>query len=106
MELPQHCLGTVDGKHIAMKKPPNAGSYFYNYKGFHSIVLMAVADTTYKFLFVDVGAKGGASDGGTWSNSSLHDAELECLNQNKFQMIINQCPITSYGMTPLLSEPG
>ena len=72
-----NCLGAVNGEHIAMKKPPNAGSYYYNYKGFHTIVLMAVVDATYKFLYVDVGAEGGASDGGTWSNCSLHDAVEE-----------------------------
>ncbi|XP_077864210.1 uncharacterized protein LOC144349547 [Saccoglossus kowalevskii] len=71
------CLGAVDGNNITMKKPPNAGSYYYNYKGFHCIALMAVADATYKFLYVDVGAEGGASDGGTWSNCSLYDAVEE-----------------------------
>ncbi|XP_068234389.1 uncharacterized protein [Palaemon carinicauda] len=38
---------------------------------------MAVADVTYKFLYVDVGAEGGASPGGTWSNRSLYDAVEE-----------------------------
>ncbi|XP_071511878.1 uncharacterized protein [Diadema antillarum] len=38
---------------------------------------MAVADATYKFLYVVVGTEGGASDGGTWSNCSLHDAVEE-----------------------------
>ncbi|XP_068237141.1 putative nuclease HARBI1 [Palaemon carinicauda] len=76
MELPQ-LSGGVDGKHISMKKPPHAGSYYYNYKGFHSIILKAVLDATYKFLYVDVGAEGGALDGGTWSNCSLNDAVEE-----------------------------
>ncbi|XP_068227676.1 putative nuclease HARBI1 [Palaemon carinicauda] len=66
-----------------MKKQPNAGSYYYNYKGFHSIILMAVADATYKFLYVDVGAEGGALDGGTWSNYSMHDA----VEENKSGML-------------------
>ena len=76
MELPQ-LSGAVDGKHIAMKKPPNAGSYYYTYMGFHGIVLLAVADATYMFLYVDVGAESGASYGGTWSNYSPQDPVQE-----------------------------
>ena len=69
-----NCLGTVDGKHVAMKKRPKAGSFYYNYKGFYSIVLMAVEDAGHKFMYVDVGAEGGASDGGTWNNTTVHKA--------------------------------
>lgn len=69
-----NCLGALDGKHVAMRKPVGGGSLYFNYKKFHSIILMALADAHYRFLYVDIGAEGGAGDAGTWWRCSLHNA--------------------------------
>lgn len=70
----QHCLGAIDGKHIEMKKPKKSGSLYYNYKGYFSIVLLAVADADYKFIWCSVGAPGSASDAGVFNGTRLRPA--------------------------------
>ena len=76
-----HTLGAIDGKHIAIRCPDGGGSRFYNYKGYHSIVLMAVVDANYRFLYVDVGQEGSASDGGVFRDTPLRWVlESNCLN--------------------------
>ena len=57
-----HACGALDGKHIAMRKPTTSGSLYRNYKKFFSIVLLALVDADYKFIWADVGGMGHQSD--------------------------------------------
>lgn len=41
-----------------LQAPPNSGSTFYNYKGTHSTILLAVSDARCLFTFVDIGGQG------------------------------------------------
>ena len=71
----------MDGKHVQLKCPVNSGSYYFNYKSSFSIVLLALVDADYKFLYVDVGCNGRVSDGGVFRNSALSSAlSLNTLN--------------------------
>lgn len=66
-------IGALDGKHIALVNPANGGSLYYNYKGFPSIVLMALSDADSCFTLVDCGQYGRVSDAGVFQNSVISD---------------------------------
>ena len=48
--------GALSGKHIAYKCPPKSDSQYFNYKGFYSVVLMALVEADYKFIWADLGS--------------------------------------------------
>jgi DDE superfamily endonuclease len=65
------CLGALDGKHVLVEAPANSGSVFFNYKGTFSIVLLAMVDANYRFIFLDIGRNGRVGDAGIYARSTL-----------------------------------
>ena len=68
-----HALGALDGKHVRIKKPPKSGSLYHNYKGFFSVILMALVDAEYRFRWVDIGTEGSCSDAQIFNISELRN---------------------------------
>ncbi|XP_036340161.1 protein ALP1-like isoform X2 [Rhagoletis pomonella] len=66
-----NCIGALDGKYVQIFAPPKTGSLYFNYKKFFSIMLLALVDADYKFIYVNVGEQGKNSDAGIYSRSDL-----------------------------------
>lgn len=71
-----NCMGALHGKHIRICSPAHSGSLFFNYKSCNSIVLMALTDSKYRFIYVDIGAYGKAYDSTVFNNSKIHELIL------------------------------
>ena len=61
-------------ENINIRPRPSSGPYYYNYKQRFSIVLLALVDANYKFLYVDIRCNGRISDGHVFRESSLSSA--------------------------------
>jgi hypothetical protein len=66
-----NCCGAMDGKRIRIINPANAGSLFFSYKSYFSVVLLALVDANYRLLVVDIGSYGKEGDAGIFAKSAL-----------------------------------
>ena len=69
-----HVCGALDGKHVRILAPPGSGSVYYNYKSYFSIIMLALVDADYKFMYLNVGTPGADSDAGIFRDCSLFKA--------------------------------
>lgn len=89
-----HCIGAIDGKHIAIEKPPDSGSLYYNYKKFFSIILFGVVNANYEFMYVHVGTNGCVSDSSVLQKTQFNEKLIE----DKLNLP-NPSPLTNSNIT-------
>lgn len=82
-----NCLGAIDGKHVRIQKLPNSGSSNYNYKQYHSIVLLAVCDADGLFTIIETGYAGRNNDGGIFRASNFN----HCLERGRLNLPTTAC---------------
>jgi hypothetical protein len=69
-----NCCSAIDGKHIVICCPSKSGSEFYNYEKDYIVILLALVDANYKFIYNDVGTNGRVSDALDFSKSAFNEA--------------------------------
>jgi hypothetical protein len=67
------CIGSLDGTHIAIKPPLGFKTDYFNYKKYHSVIMLAVVNSSLLFTYVNVGAPGCCNDSSVFFRSSIAD---------------------------------
>ncbi|KAJ8875263.1 hypothetical protein PR048_023158 [Dryococelus australis] len=99
------CYGAIDGKHVHIRAPEHCGSTFLNYiyikKKTNSIVLFALVDHDYHFIYIDVGSNGPVSASKVFQRCSLVDAlERGLLPKDGVIIGDDAFPLKEYLMKP------
>ncbi|KAL3244286.1 hypothetical protein MRX96_018908 [Rhipicephalus microplus] len=55
-------VGVLDGCHFLVSPPKKYASDYYNYKGWYSMILLALVDHRYRFRCTNVGSPGRCHD--------------------------------------------
>ncbi|XP_049522640.1 putative nuclease HARBI1 [Dermacentor silvarum] len=64
-------VGALDGCHFPVSPPKEHATDYYNYKGWYSIILLALVDHRYRFRYIRVGSPGRCHDASVYADSEL-----------------------------------
>ena len=91
-----HCLRAIDGKHVAIECTKLSGTQYFNYKGFYSVVLLAIFYAKYCFTYADFGQYGSTNDRSVLRSSGLYKSSRKtnpmCQLQQKLKGLKIHCP--------------
>ncbi|KAG0442332.1 hypothetical protein HPB47_015733 [Ixodes persulcatus] len=103
-------IGALDGCHLAVSPPKDQYCNYRNYKGWYSIILLAIVDHRYTFRYVNVGSPGKCHDAHVYRNSRL-PALLSSLRA-KTPLVVNGTAVPpivlcdqAFPLTPNLMKP-
>ncbi|XP_064465442.1 uncharacterized protein LOC135376958 [Ornithodoros turicata] len=66
-----HAVGALDGCHFPVSPPKQHAADYYNYKGWYSIILLALVDHLYRFRYINLGSPGRCHDAHVYGRSRL-----------------------------------
>ncbi|XP_075559184.1 uncharacterized protein LOC142590668 [Dermacentor variabilis] len=64
-------IGALDGCHFCVSPPKENAVDYHNYKGWYSIILLAMVDHMYRFRYINIGAPGRCHDANVYARSRL-----------------------------------
>ena len=65
-------IGAIDGCHVPFRAPKSLSGDFYNYKGWTSIVLLAICDANGQAMWIKSGIPGRHSDSGAFKATNVY----------------------------------
>ena len=74
--LSPYAFSGIDGSHLPIKCPNSrqeAMKQYYNFKNLYSVVLLALVDAKYRFIWASLGAPGNTHDSTYFQGTSLWD---------------------------------
>jgi hypothetical protein len=80
----EHCIGAIDGCHIAIKAPSTNSIDYINRKKFHSVILQGVCDSRMFFTDCDIRWPGSVHDARVLRNSDLFHAVHESFQPEEY----------------------
>lgn len=97
-------IGAIDGCHIQISAPTRNPHCYINRKGYHSILLQGICDTSLKFIDVFAGICGSVHDSRVWYMSDIRCATVENDHRyfhNHYYLIADAAyPLTNRMLTP------